>query len=64
MGGGGGYDCFGWLERPNISPFCKTLKEINHIMGNDASVVFQCITLLLVSEATSKVIIGKCLLNL
>ena len=60
----GAYDCFGWLERPNISPFCKTLKEINHTIGNGASVVFQRITLLLVSQAISKVIIGNCLLNL
>ena len=52
---------FGWLER-TLSPFCKTLKEINHTKANDASVIFQRITLLLVSQATSKV--RKCLLNL
>ena len=31
---------------------------------NDASVIFQYITLFLVSQATSKVIIRKCLINL
>ena len=52
---------FGWLERI-LSPFCKTLKGINHTKANDASVIFQRITSLLVSQATSKV--RKCLLNL
>ena len=52
---------FGWLERI-LSPFCKTLKGINHRKANDADVIVQRITLLLVSQATSKV--RKCLLNL
>ena len=52
---------FGWLERI-LSPFFKALKGINHKKANDASVIFQRITLLLVSQATSKV--RKCLLNL
>ena len=52
---------FGWLER-TLSPFCKTLKGINHTKENDASVIFQRITLLLVSQATSNG--RKCLLNL
>ena len=52
---------FGWLERI-LSPFCKTLKGINHTKANDASVIFQRNTLPLVSQATSKV--RKCLLNL
>ena len=52
---------FGWLERI-LSPFCKTLKGINHRKANDAGVIVQRITLLLVSQATSKV--RKCLLNL
>ena len=51
------------LER-TIYPFCKTLKEINHTRAKDASVIFQRITLLLVSQATSKVIIRKCLANM
>ena len=51
---------FGWLERI-LSPFCKTLKGINHTKANDASVIFQRITLLFVSQATLKV--RKCLLN-
>ena len=50
----------GWLELP-LSPFCKTLKGINHTKAKDASVMFQRITLLLVSQATSKV--RKCLLT-
>ena len=53
----------GWLER-KISPFCKVLKGINQTRANDASVIFQRITLLLVSQTTSKVITIKCLLNL
>ena len=52
---------FGWLERI-LSPFFKALKGINYKNANDASVIFQRITLLLVSQATSKV--RKCLLNL
>ena len=52
---------FGWLERI-LSPFCKTLKGINHRKANVAGVIVQRITLLLVSQATSKV--RKCLLNL
>ena len=55
----GAKHCFGWLERTNFSPFCKTLNGINHTRGNDASVIFQGFTLLLVSQATSKVIINK-----
>ena len=51
---------FGWLEQI-LSPFCKTLKKINHTKANDASVILQRITLLLVSQATLKV--RKCLLN-
>ena len=42
--------------------FGKTLKGINHKKANDASVIFQRITLLLASQARSKV--RKCLLNL
>ena len=53
----------GWLER-KISPFCKVLKGINHTRANDASVIFQRITLLLVSQATSKIITIKCFLSL
>ena len=52
-----------WLER-KISPFCKVLKGINHTRANDASVIFQRITLLLVSQATSKILTIKRLLNL
>ena len=44
---------FGWFER-TLSPFCKTLKGINHTKANDASVIFQRMTLLLVSQATLK----------
>ena len=39
---------------------CKSLKGMNHTKANDASVIFQRITSLLVSQATSKV--RKCLL--
>ena len=53
----------GWLER-KISPFCKVLKGISHTRANDATVIFLRITLLLVSQATSKIITIKCLLNL
>ena len=53
----------GWLEQ-KISPLFKVLKGINHTRANDASVIFQRITLLLVSQATSKIITIKCLLNL
>ena len=42
--------------------FGKTLKGINHKKANDASVIFQCITLLLVSQATS-VVFDKCCLT-
>ena len=35
---------FGWLER-EPSSFCKTLKGINHTKANNASVIFQRITL-------------------
>ena len=52
---------FGWLERI-LSPFFKALKGINHKKANDASVIFQCITLLLVSQATS-VVFDKCRLT-
>ena len=43
----------GWLER-TLFTFCKTLKGINQTKANDAGVTFQRITLLLVSQATSK----------
>ena len=52
-----------FLER-TMYPFCKTLKGINHTRAKDASVIFQRITLLLVSQATSKVLIRECLANL
>ena len=39
-----------------------TTKGINHTKANDAYMIFQRITLLLVSQATSKV--RKCFLNL
>ena len=42
-----------WHER-TLFTFCKTLKGINHTKANDADVTFQRITLLLVSQATSK----------
>ena len=49
--------------KEQISPFCMILKGITHTRAIDASVIFQRFTLLLVSQATSKVIIKKCLLN-
>ena len=40
-----------------ISPFCAIFKGITHTRAIDASVIFQGFTLLLISQATSKVII-------
>ena len=51
----------GWLQR-TLSQLCKSLKGINHTKANDATVIFQRMTLLWVSQPTSKV--RKCLLNL
>ena len=57
-----GHEMWCWLAWTNSLSLCKTLKGINHTKAKDASVIFQRITLLLVSQATSKV--RKCLLNL